>query len=151
MELIYCFMIVLYQKRKVFGAASYDTVMVVISSKTLLVANQPNHYQVLLFHLLTFLLFAVLHQNDFLLFQYFQHWMAHVINLQQQRIIFLLNKCQVEERENLHTTEITHPKTNSETSEIQRKDVCTDNLTFTMKNMCNMAYFRHFQVTLCSV
>ena len=99
-------------KRKSFlsRATSYDKVMEVISSKTLLVANQPNYYHVLLFHPLAFLLFAVVHQNDFLLFQYFQHWIVHVINLQQQNIIFPFNKCQVEEKKNWHAMEIMIPR-----------------------------------------
>ena len=70
--------------------ASYDIMMVVITSKTLLVTNQPNYCLSLLFHPHALLLFAVLHQNDFCLFQYFQHWMDHVINLQQQNIFFPL-------------------------------------------------------------
>ena len=55
-------------------AASYNTVMVVISSKTFLAANQPNYYHLLLFYSFGLLLFAVLYQSDSFFFCIFTIW-----------------------------------------------------------------------------
>ena len=138
----------LQKKGFLFCAASYGSVMVVISSRTLLVVNQSNYYVTFFFStlLLFFSLQCFIRMISFFFNIFRIGWLMWY--LQQQNILFPLNKCQVEEKENWHTTEIMHPKTTFETSEIQRKYACKSS---SMKNMCNMAYFFHFQISPCSV
>ena len=75
-------MIVLYKKKRFFILCSKlrqcdgsDKLQDAVGGKSTKLLGH-----VLLFHPVAFLLFAVLHQNDFLLFQYFQDWMAHLIS-----------------------------------------------------------------------
>ena len=76
--------------------------------------------------------------------------MVPAMNLQQQNILFLLNKFQSRD---VQTTEIIRPKTNLKTSEIQRKNDCTGKYDFFDEgHVCAIGHiFQHFQMIPCDV